>query len=217
MQLLPDREQAKPFAIALALLAVVLVYLVGFHWFFMRHVELSGQISQVKDDIASFSARANQRTDIEERLREIRIQRDSNDLFLGGTNFDTAAAELTQRLKQIIATQADHENACQVISNRNVRPRETERFEKVLVEIRMRCNLADFVKVVYELETSAPLVFIDGMNIYQRYVTAPDQSNSRSRRRNQQNPAELDIRFEMYGYLGVEQAVAAQQVAGVQR
>ena len=212
MQLLPDPEHAKPFAIVLALLTLVLVYFIFFHWFVIRHIGLSEQVGQLKEDIATFSARAAQRDVIEQRLVEIRTQRDNNDLFLGGDNFDIAAAELTQRLKEIISTHADHENACQVISNRNVRPRETERFERGLVEVRMRCNLGDFVKVVHALETSAPLVFLDGMNIYQRYVTNPDSGNAR--RRNRQDPSELDIRFEMYGYLGVEQKVDDQQLAG---
>lgn len=195
MQLLPDREQGKTLAVGLAILSLVLVYLLGFHWFVIKHIDYGDQISALREDVARFKSVTAQRSMIEERMTLINSQAQNQDLFLNGQGFDSAAAVLTQRLKQIIATQADHEQDCQVISNQNVRARETERFEKVLVKVRMRCSLGDLVKVLYELEGTYPLVFIDGMNIYQRYVNTPGRNN-----RNQ-NIAVLDIRFDMYGYL----------------
>ncbi len=195
MQLLPDRDQGKTLAIGLAVLALVMVYLIGFHWFVVKHMDYSDQISALREDVARFKAATSQRELIEQRLSDVNDQGQNDTYFLAGQNFDAAAAVLTQRLKQIIATQADHEQDCQVISNQNVRAREAERFEKVLVKVRMRCNLGDLVKVLHELEGTLPLVFIDGMNIYQRYVNAPGRTT-----RNQ-NIAVLDIRFDMYGYL----------------
>lgn len=195
MQLLPDRESGKTLAIGLAILALVLVYLLCFHWFVVKHIDYSDQISSLRTDVGRFMSSVNQREEIEQRMASINSQGQDDNYFLVGQNFDAAAAVMTQRLKQIITTQADHEADCQVISNQNVRAREPERFEKVLVKVRMRCNLGDLVKVLHELEGSYPLVFIDGMNIYQRYVNAPGR-NTRN-----QNIAVLDIRFDMYGYL----------------
>lgn len=200
MQLLPDRESGKTLAVGLAVLALVLVYLVFFHWFVIKHLDYSDQISALRDDVARFKSIVSQREEIEQRMAAINNQGQNDNYFLTGQNFDSAAAVLTQRLKQIITTQADHEQDCQVISNQNVRAREAERFEKVLVKVRMRCNLGDLVKVLHELEGSYPLVFIDGMNIYQRYVNAPGRTT-----RNQ-NMAVLDIRFDMYGYLSAPAA-----------
>ncbi len=195
MQLLPDRESGKTLAIGLAVLMLILVYLLCFHWFVMKHLDYSDQISALRTDVSRFMSSVNQREEIERRMASINDQGQNDNYFLVGQNFDAAAAVLTQRLKQIITTQADHEPDCQVISNQNVRAREPERFEKVLVKVRMRCNLGDLVKVLHELEGSYPLVFIDGMNIYQRYVNVPGR-NTRN-----QNIAVLDIRFDMYGYL----------------
>lgn len=195
MQLLPDRESGKTLAIGLAVLAVVVVYLVFFHWFVLKHIDYSDQISVLREDVARFKSVVSQRAEIEQRMATVNSQGQNDNYFLTGQNFDSAAAVLTQRLKQIITTSADHEADCQVISNQNVRAREAERFEKVLVKVRMRCNLGDLVKVLHELEGTYPLVFIDGMNIYQRYVNTPGRTS-----RNQ-NVAVLDIRFDMYGYL----------------
>jgi general secretion pathway protein M len=195
MQLLPDREQSRPLAIGLALLMLVLIYLLVFHWFVMRHLALGDEIAQLRDEVQRFAGVVARRDEIDDRLQRLTSEDRNAELFLPGDSFDAAAADLTQRLKEIIATQADHAAQCQVISNRNVRPREVERFEKVQVEVRMRCNLGDFVKSMHALRSSPPLVLIDGVNIYQRYVPVP------GRQLRNQNTAELDIRFDMYGYL----------------
>ncbi len=198
MQLLPDRDSGKTLAVGLAILALVMIYLLCFHWFVIKHLDYSDQISALRGDVSRFMAATGQRDEIESRMSQINNQGQNENYFLTGQSFDSAAALLTQRLKQIITTQADHEQDCQVISNQNVRAREAERFEKVLVKVRMRCNLGDLVKVLHELEGSFPLVFIDGMNIYQRYVNVP------GRTARNQNIAVLDIRFDMYGYLAAE-------------
>jgi len=195
MDLLPDREQGRPLAIGLVVLVLVLVYLVGFHWFVLRHAGLSEQIAAVREDVNRFAAAAAMRETVEQRMQQVRARRGDKRMFLPGGNFDAAAAQMTQRLKQIIATESDHVQACNVISNQNVRPREKERFEKVLVKVRMRCNLADFVKVIRQLQDGLPLVFIDGVNVYQRYTAQQRQ------RRSNIPMEELDIRFDMFGYL----------------
>ena len=70
-----------------------------------------------------------------------------------------------------------------------------ERFEKVTVNVRMRCQAADLMRVLYSLETGVPMIIVDELTIIK----------PRSRRRvNNQTPiaAEpLDIRFNMSGYL----------------
>jgi len=202
MQLLPDREQSRPLALGLAGLLLVLIYLLLFHWFVMRHMQLSDEINRLQDDLQRFIGVVERRDDIEASLQQLNSADRNDELFLAGGSFDVAAAELTQRLKQIIATRADHASDCRVISNRNVRPREVERFEKVKVEVRMRCNLGDFVKTMHTLSASSPLVLIDSVNIYQRYVPVP------GRNRRNQNTAELDIRFDMFGYLAAANSVA---------
>jgi general secretion pathway protein M len=71
-----------------------------------------------------------------------------------------------------------------------------ERFEKVTVNVRMRCKIDDLKKVLYALETGIPMVISDELTVIK----------PRSRRRankQQQAPVQnaLDIRFNMSGYL----------------
>ncbi len=193
MQLLPSPEQSRPLAIGLALVALVLIYLVGFHWFVLKHVEMGNEIAQLERQISRFKATAADRPRLEARLEALRRDRLDNALFLQEPSFNIAAAALTRRLRDIISTQAEHTDLCQVSATQNQPAREPERFEQVKVNVRMQCPLEDFVRVLYELENAVPLVFVDNLIINQRAM--PD------RRRRGTTYGLLDIRFDMYGYL----------------
>jgi general secretion pathway protein M len=100
---------------------------------------------------------------------------------------------MSERLGQMINTQA--EDTCQIVSRQPVRPRVQERFQKVTVNVRMRCGIEDLKKVLYALETSIPMVIADEVTVI--------KPRTRRRAKNQANPVRttLDIRFNMSGYL----------------
>lgn len=195
MQLLPDREQGRPLAIGLLVISLILVYLVGFHWFVTRQVALGGEIDQLERQIARFKATAGQREDLQDRLQQLQRQRLDSALFLEGGDFNVAAAELIRRLRAEVDRRAEDANLCQVTNTTPQRPRDPERFQAVQVSVRMQCPLPDFIQVLYELERSVPLIFIDNLMINQRAM------RSQASRRGNDRYGQLDVRFEMFGYL----------------
>lgn len=194
MKILPDHEQGKPLAIGLALVVLIAIYLIGFHWFVMRHVEIGSQIGELKQQIARAKATAVQRDEVEARLEELRVARHDSALFLPQPSFSTAAAGLSRQLREIIAAEADDDEYCQVQASQPRPSQDEERFEPVTVNVRMTCPLPDFVRVLHRLEDNIPLIFVDNLSIMQRVA-----QQQRSRRG--ADPALLDIRFDMYGYL----------------
>jgi general secretion pathway protein M len=70
-----------------------------------------------------------------------------------------------------------------------------ERFQKVTVNVRMRCGIEDLKKVLYALETGVPMIIADEVTVI--------KPRSRRRPTDQQQEAGtlLDIRFNMSGYL----------------
>ena len=200
MQLLPDREQGRPLALILLAIVLLLVYLLCFHWFIQRHREYASNIADLREQLGSVQLRLAQRDQLEERLEALRTERQDDAFFLQENNFDAAAAQLAARLKGIITTQAEDAQNCTVQSTQNMRPRSKERFEKVIVKVRMKCSLSDFVKVLDELESGVPLVFLDKVNLYQqaRIATAARRNN---RRRGRVPVNVMDIRFDMNGYI----------------
>jgi general secretion pathway protein M len=70
-----------------------------------------------------------------------------------------------------------------------------ERYERVTVNVRMRCQPADLLQILYRLESEIPMMIVEDLNIIR----------PRARRRVGNTLVEaaetLDIRFNMSGYL----------------
>jgi general secretion pathway protein M len=181
-------------AILLLVIAVILVYMLCFHWFIVRHIDYGNEISDLSGQLGRYQRVAEQKAKYESLLQDLSSRRPDQSLFLGGEDFNEAAAEMSESLGQMINTQA--EDTCQIVSRQPVRPRVQERFQKVTVNVRMRCGIEDFRKIMYSLETSVPMVIADEITVIK----------PRARRRSRNNSANpqstLDIRFNMSGYLG---------------
>ncbi|HKL52424.1 MAG TPA: type II secretion system protein GspM [Wenzhouxiangellaceae bacterium] len=195
MKLMPDPQQSRPLAIGLLAVAVMLVYFVGFHWFVMRHVSLSGEIGDLERQIARYKGTVEMAEPMRARLNELRASQMDSALFLDGSDANIATAELIRMLRDWVDRSAADAELCNITNTSPRRYTDPERFRSVRVNVRMQCPLDDFMRVLYEMESGVPLVFIDNIMINQRLT--PDQRN----RRGTTPYGQLDIRFEMYGYI----------------
>lgn len=192
MQWLPDQRNSRMTAILLLVIALLLVYLLVFHWFFMRHREYADELSDLKEQLARFEAVVAQREALQQQLAAVREARDDAELFLSEPDFNEAAAAMSDRLGQMVQNLADED--CQIISRQPVRPRVQERYERVTVNVRMRCGAEPMLEVLYRLEAEVPMVIVEDLNIV--------RPRSRSRRGEEASLVEaLDVRFNMSGYL----------------
>ena len=193
MQVIPDQKNSKTTALLLLAIAVLLIYLVFFHWFVMRHKEYASEISDLHDQLTRFQTVASQRGALQERLGKVRNSQEDAGLFLDDPSFDEAAASISGSIGDMVRMHAD--DSCQIVSRQPVRARVQERFEKITVNVRMRCNAEDFLKIIYSMETNIPLMLVDDLNVI--------RPRTRSRRQNQQESQQgaLDIRFNVSGYL----------------
>ena len=183
-------------AILILVILLLLVYLTCFHWFILRHLEFSEEIGDLSEQLGRYQRVAEQRTEYETLLQGLQDRKSDENLFLEGSDFNEAAAGMSERLSQMIGIQA--EDSCQIVSRQPVKPRVQERFEKVTVNVRMRCGIGDLNKVLYALETGVPMVIADELTII--------KPRARRRRSNDPQPQAgqpLDIRFNMSGYLRV--------------
>jgi general secretion pathway protein M len=188
-----ERSNNRQTAILLLVIVVLLTYLLVFHWFILRHVEFGAEISTLSEQLVRYQRVAGQRQMFEEQLVSLQATRSDDSLFLDEADFNEAAAGMSERLGQMINTQA--ENDCQIVSRQPVRPRIQERFTRVTVNVRMNCNVDDLLKIQYWLETSIPMILVDELTVIKQ--------RARRSRRNQavQEQGKLDIRFNMSGYL----------------
>lgn len=195
MKVLPDKRQSRPLAIGLLIIAAILVYFVGFHWFFQRHGELSDRIDRLETQIARYKGAIEMRAPMMARLNELRATNTDSALFLSGPDVNLAGAELIRLIREQIDRHASDPERCSISNTQSNREREPERFQAVRVNVRMMCPLDDFMLVLHALESGVPMLFFDSITINQRYT--PDQAN----RRGPSPYGLLDIRFDARGYI----------------
>lgn len=194
MALVPEQGSGRMTAILLFVIAVILVYLLCFHWFILRHLDYSEEIDALSGQLGRFEQVAAKREVYENLLQELQTRRADESLFLEGNDFNEAAAGMSEQLNQMIRTQT--EDTCQIVSRQPVRPRVEERFQRVTVNARMRCGIEDLTKILYSLETGVPMIMAEELTVI--------KPRTRRRSRNDEAVQEvtlLDIRFNMSGYL----------------
>ena len=184
---------SKLTAVLLLLIALILVYLLCFHWFILSHLSYAEEISELQSQLDRYRQVAAQKEVVEAQLESLQDRRSESNLFLSESDFNEAAAAMSERLNQMLASFADE--SCQIVSRQPEQAREVERFEKVTVNVRMRCDIEDLMQLLYNLENGAPMIFAEELIVI--------KPRARRRGNNQAAPdtQALDIRFNMAGYL----------------
>jgi general secretion pathway protein M len=193
MQLIPDQRNSKTTALLLLAITLILVYLLMFHWFVLRHREYAEEIGDLRTQLSRFQTVASQRESLQAQLGRISSSQDDEGLFLDFSSFDEAAAAMSGGIGELVRTQAD--DSCQIVSRQPVRPRVQERFQKVTVNVRMRCDAEDFLQVLYGMETGMPLMLVDDLNVIR------PRTRRRARGQVTETQGALDVRFNVSGYL----------------
>ena len=106
-----------------------------------------------------------------------------------------AAERLIQRLERVVAEASPGNRSC-AITNRSPLTGQAsrERFNRVVVQVRLRCGNPELAQVLHSLESGTPRLFVENLNVLaQRMYFAPGV----------RNPGEggLDVSFDLYGYL----------------
>lgn len=193
LTLLPPPGKGKPVALGLALFVLVLIYFAGFHGFITQHLAYASEISDLKESEVGFRQIAAQRVQIEQRLAEVGQFQAGANYFLPEDSFDLAAANLNSQLKQIITDKARNPQRCQLISSQNERPAGIEPYQRVVVKVRMRCDLDDLTEILYQLEDATPFLFVTELNLYQQLMFQGGMP--------QPNLGDMDARFDLSGYI----------------
>jgi general secretion pathway protein M len=122
--------------------------------------------------------------------------------FLPEASRELASAGLVQRLQQVIATASPNPNACQIVAQTPSDAPSTDRFPRVLVQVRLHCGMAEFAGVLHALEGGSPQLFIDNLDLLSRrsYLGAGNEAATG-----------MDVSFDLYGYLRTPQPGATRR------
>src|SRR5690606_29455546 len=171
------------------------------------HLAMNSEIAQLKEQESNFLAAIASRPQIEERLQEVGRFESASPSFLPENDFDAAAAALFSRLKALVAEKAEVPERCELASHNPKRSAADELYERVTISVHLRCDIDDFGEVLHAMESGKPLLFVDELNIYRQQIGGRRNATPFPRR-TQADPAgatggdyQLDIRFDLYGYL----------------
>lgn len=134
---------------------------------------------------------ATGRAQLEARLAALRQARFSTGRFLEGGGTELVAADVQNKVKSLIDANGATLKSMQILP-----AQEEDIFRKVTVRVNMSANTEALQKIFYALETANPYLFLDNADIRSQ--------RSRARRGRSVSQGELQIRFDLYGYMRVE-------------
>ncbi len=134
---------------------------------------------------------AAQRARLETELEELRRAQSSTGRFLEGGGIELVAAEAQNKVKNLIDA-----NGATLKSTQILPAQEKDNFRKLTIRVTMSADTEALQRIFHALETANPYLFLDNIDIRSR--------RRRARRGRSVSQGELQIRFDLYGYMRIE-------------
>ncbi|MEE8560048.1 MAG: type II secretion system protein GspM [Alphaproteobacteria bacterium] len=134
---------------------------------------------------------AAQRARLETELEELRRAQSSTGRFLEGGGIELVAAEAQNKVKNLIDA-----NGATLKSTQILPAQEKDNFRKLTIRVTLSADTEALQKIFHALETANPYLFLDNIDIRSR--------RRRARRGRSVSQGELQIRFDLYGYMRIE-------------
>jgi general secretion pathway protein M len=173
VRLLPDSPRNQRFlAITLLLIAVLLAYLLLVHWWFVApHLALRQQRYDLAEQQHRYAELIRRRPLIEKRLEAVAEFDRENQAFLSNEDPTSAFSDLSERLKRAKEHNVDTKTSrCSIqgVSPTTLPSHEKDAYQRVSAAVVMNCEPEVLAKILYELESGNPYLFVDRMVIYRQ-------------------------------------------------
>ncbi len=211
---MPNVNRDRWLALGLLLAALGIAYLLLVHsWWTVPMLEVNQQIDASRERELRVRTQLQQAPQVQKQLAAALAQEAQRPGFLLESSAELATAGLVKQLETVVVQASPGNRSC-AITNRSPMPQPTrERFERVVVQVRLRCGTPELGAVLHALETGRPRLFVDNLNVLaQRYAyVAAVQGGANGG---------LDVSFDLYGYLrpiaGAAPATRGQTSAAAQ-
>ncbi|NDK38037.1 general secretion pathway protein GspM [Pseudoxanthomonas gei] len=205
---MPVAERDRWLALALLLAVLGIGYLLLVHpWWTAPMLAVNQDIAASQERELRVRTQLQQAPQVEAQLAAALVQEAQRPGFLLESSAELATAGLVQRLETVVVQASPGNRSC-AISNRSPMPQPgRERFERVVVQVRLRCGTPELAAVLHALESGTPRLFIDNLNVLAQryaYVSAAPAAGSGG----------LDVSFDLYGYLRPVAGATAANAAG---
>ncbi len=134
---------------------------------------------------------AAQRARLETELEGLRQARSTTGRFLEGGGIELVAAAVQNKVKNLIDA-----NGARLKSTQILPAQEKDNFRRVTIRVTMAADTEALQRIFHALETANPYLFLDNIDTRSR--------RRRARRGRSVSQGELQIRFDLYGYMRIE-------------
>lgn len=192
----PAADRDRWLALGLLVGALLLVYAVFVHpWWTVPMQAVNDRIETLQQRELRVRMQLRQAPQVTAQLAQLRASQGQRPGFVSEPNAELATASLIQRLETAVAAASPGNRSC-AITNRSPLEADTrETYVRVVVQVRLRCGNAELAAVLHSLESGAPRLFIDNLNILaQRMYFSPGTGAP-------SGSGGLDVSFDLYGYL----------------
>lgn len=195
-------------ALALLLAVLALAYLLLVHPFFtVPWRAIDQEIVALQERQHRVQVQIDQRPEVSARLQQVQQALRERPGFLPEATAEAAAAALSSRVQDAVLSASPGNRGC-VVSNRTPMPdnRTEASYVRVALQVRLRCGVDETASVLHALETGAPRLFVENLNMLaQRFQQSTEEAGTG-----------LDVSFELIGYLqpGIADAGAAPASVG---
>jgi general secretion pathway protein M len=175
--------------LALAILALLLLLgASAVAWVADEYDAAQGRAQQLQAAIERRQQAEAKVEELQAELAALKQHQTSAVGFLQSPNESLAAAELQSRIKSSVEAAHGELRSTQILPGR-----EEGGFRRVAIRGQIVVDMVALQRMFYELEASAPFLFLDNVEIRAR-------ANARGRSQQGENP-QLDVRFDLSGYL----------------
>jgi general secretion pathway protein M len=175
-------------ALAILALVIVLPYQLAIRPVIDRFAAVDGDIAEQQGLLERYGKLAAQLDTLRSRLESIKRYGGHADDYLSGSSEAIVGADLQNRLNKLVTDAGGKLTSSQVLPST-----EEGGFHELTVRVRLTTEIDGLRRILYQLETERPLLFVDNIDI----------SSRQDRRRAGETDADpsLQVAFDVYGFL----------------
>lgn len=204
---LTSRERRVTALIVLAFVLLATYWLLIDSWFAGPLREMNEQAEQLREQQQRYAGLLSQGDVLKQQLEQARNDPASSTSLLPGDDPSAVAADLMQRIADLISSHATTGGGCALTQRMPITPEQdsAEPYRQVKVSLTLECAIEPLTAILHELEYQRPFLFVDEMSV-RRGADAPTKGGA----------GKLVAHLLVRGYLqpaGVEEAPEPEEAA----
>ncbi|HEX8595803.1 MAG TPA: type II secretion system protein GspM [Pseudomonas sp.] len=171
---LTPRERRGAALVVLALVLCAGYWLLIDSWFAGPLRDINEQTQQLREQQQRYAALLRQGDSLKKQLEQARNDPASSTSLLPGEDPSAVAADLMQRIADLINSHASTGAGCALTQRMPITPEQdgAEPYRQVKVSLTLECGIEPLTAVLHELEYQRPFLFVDEMSV-RRDANAP--------------------------------------------